>query len=78
MAISKQVRAVPMTTLRRRFESFVRNLDGFEDIDSLLRNDTGSAGRKRADYLLLGREVIVEQKALEVNPADRAQNSRKE
>lgn len=60
-------------TLRTRFESFVKHLDGFEDIDALLRDSKTPENRMRADYLLQGRQIIIEQKALVVNPVDRPQ-----
>jgi hypothetical protein len=59
-------------TLRSRFESFVKTLDGFEDIDALLRGK-GCDNRTRADYLFQGRQIIVEQKTLVSNPANRPQ-----
>jgi hypothetical protein len=61
-----------MATLRERFETFIKTFDGFEDVDALLvRKDM--PGKNRADYLLRGREIIVEQKALEADPAYRLQ-----
>lgn len=60
------------TTLRARYEAFVRTLDGFEDIDALLKTKT-LAGTKRADYLFQNRSMIVEQKSLEIDPADKPQ-----
>ncbi len=60
-------------TLRTRFESFVKTLDGFEDIDALLKNSKTPDRRMRADYLFQGREIIVEQKTLESNPIARPQ-----
>jgi hypothetical protein len=61
------------STLWRRFDSFVRTLDGFEDIDALLKNRTDLHGKKRADYLFQGRQIIVEQKRLVSNPIYRPQ-----
>src|SRR6266446_2962992 len=61
-----------MASLRERFESFVKTLDGFEDIDALLKN-CDLPNRKRADYLFSGRNIIVEQKALEVDPIEKPQ-----
>lgn len=58
--------------LRARFERFIRTLPGCEDIDDLLRF-RDPHGKRRADYLLHGRSVIVEQKALEVDPRDKGQ-----
>jgi hypothetical protein len=43
------------------------------DIDTLLKG-RDLTGKNRADYLLHGRTVIVEQKSLEVDPATRPQN----
>lgn len=60
------------TTLRARYEAFVRTLEGFEDIDTLLESTT-FAGKKRADYLFQNRLVIIEQKSLDVDPADKPQ-----
>jgi hypothetical protein len=59
--------------LKDRFERFVTTLDGFEDIDALLKK-CDPAGKRRADYLFSGRNVIVEQKTLETDPGDKAQN----
>jgi hypothetical protein len=61
---------MPPMGLRERFETFVRTLDGFESIDALLRN-CDPPGKKRADYLLYERQIIVEQKALEVDPIEK-------
>jgi hypothetical protein len=60
------------STLRTRFETFVRTLDGFESIDALL-NGQEHEGVKRADYLFQGRSIIVEQKTLKANPVDKPQ-----
>jgi|SRR5580658_1489495 hypothetical protein len=60
-------------TLRARFEAFVKTLDGYEDIDALLKFSKTTGGRMRADYLFQGREIIVEQKTLESNPIHRPQ-----
>jgi hypothetical protein len=59
-------------TLLQRFEEFVRTLDGFESVDDLLRN-SDVHGRKRADYLLANRSIIIEQKALKDDPHDKPQ-----
>ena len=59
-------------TLRARFEAFVQTLDGFENIDGLLKG-TALPGKKRADYLFQNRSIIVEQKSLEIDPADKPQ-----
>jgi hypothetical protein len=58
--------------LRERFESFIKTIRGFEGIDELLRG-VGHDGKKRGDYLLWDRQIIVEQKALVADPADRPQ-----
>lgn len=62
-----------MATLKQRFEAFIQTVDGFEDIDTLVKG-RDLPGKNRADYLLHGRTVIVEQKSLEVDPAARPQN----
>jgi hypothetical protein len=59
--------------LRSRFEQFVRTLDGFEDIDALLK-ERDPRGKRRADYLFSNRSIIVELKTLESDPCDKAQN----
>jgi hypothetical protein len=61
-----------MASLRERFESFVKTLDGFEDIDVLLKN-CDLPGKKRADYLFDKRDIIVEQKVLEIDPVQKPQ-----
>jgi hypothetical protein len=61
-----------MATLQQRFEAFIRTLDGFEDIDTLLKG-RDLPGKTRADYLLRSRAIIVEQKSLEVDPTTRPQ-----
>jgi hypothetical protein len=62
-----------MSSLLDRFESFVRTIDGFECIDALLKGANLPPGQKRADYLLQNRQIIVEQKVLEVDPKGRPQ-----
>ncbi|NMN07271.1 MULTISPECIES: hypothetical protein [unclassified Novosphingobium] len=62
----------PPATLRARFEAFVKTLEGFEDIDTLLKS-RDVPGKKRADYLFQNRSIIVEQKSLEIDPADKPQ-----
>jgi hypothetical protein len=52
---------------------FVKTLDGFEDIDALLRESKPPDRRMRADYLVQGREIIVEQKTLESDPITKPQ-----
>jgi hypothetical protein len=61
-----------MEYLRKRFEAFIKTVRGFESIDDLL-NDKPLEGRKRADYLLWDRTIIVEQKVLEADPSYRPQ-----
>jgi hypothetical protein len=61
------------STLRARFESFVKTLDGFEDIDALLQASKQPDSRMRADYLFQKRQIIVEQKTLESDPIDKPQ-----
>jgi hypothetical protein len=51
-----------MATLKQRFEAFIQTVDGFEDIDTLVKG-RDLPGKNRADYLLHGRTVIVEQKS---------------
>jgi hypothetical protein len=60
------------TDLKARFQEFVKTLDGFEDIDALLK-DHDPPGKKRADYLFSERTIIVEQKTLETDPNDKPQ-----
>jgi hypothetical protein len=59
-------------SLRERFTSFIKTMRGFEGIDELL-HDVRHDAKKRADYLLWDRQIIVEQKALVADPADRPQ-----
>jgi hypothetical protein len=61
-----------MTNLRERFDAFIKTLLGFESIDELLK-DAHLEGKKRADYLLDNRQIIIEQKVLEDDPTDKAQ-----
>lgn len=61
------------SNLRARFEAFVEILDGFENIDALLKTGQKTDTRMRADYLLQNRRVIVEQKTLESNPTGKPQ-----
>jgi hypothetical protein len=63
-----------MSDLVERFGTFIKSQRGFESIDELLR-DVHLPGKKRADYLLCDRQVIIEQKVLVIDPADRPQNS---
>ena len=62
----------PVTPLKVRFEAFVRNLKGTEQIDTLLTG-RDSEGMKRADYLFEGRSIIAEQKSLDVDPEPKVQ-----
>jgi hypothetical protein len=50
----------------------VKTLDGFESIDALLRG-ADQRGKKRADYLVRNRHVVIEQKVLHSNPIGRPQ-----
>ena len=59
--------------LRERFEKFIRTVRDFESVDELLR-DAPQPGKQRADYLLWNRTIIVEQKALVVDPVDKPQH----
>jgi hypothetical protein len=61
-----------MSTLQQRFETFIRTVRGFESVDELLK-DVHLEGKKRADYLLWDRQVIVEQKVLVEDPANKPQ-----
>jgi hypothetical protein len=61
-----------MTNLQERFEGFIRTMSGFESIDELLK-DVHVEGKKRADYLLGNRKIIVEQKVLIDDPANKPQ-----
>jgi hypothetical protein len=61
-----------MGNLLERFEAFVKTVRGFESIDELLK-DVHLEGKKRADYLLWDRQIIVEQKVLLDDPADKPQ-----
>jgi hypothetical protein len=47
-------------------------MEGFEGVDELMRNARRET-RKRADYLLSGRSIIIEQKVLKVDQAHRPQ-----
>jgi SEC-C motif len=62
-----------VTALKDRFEALIRTFDGFEHIDTLL-GANAPKGKNRADYLLCRREIIVEQKSLDVDPVYRPQN----
>ncbi len=54
-------------TLRERFEEFILSLNGVESVDRLMAQ-CDLPGRKRADYLALNRQVIIEQKSLDIDP----------
>jgi hypothetical protein len=53
-----------MQSLKERFERFLTSFEGFENIDAVLKPHT-LHGIDRADYLLWGRKIIVEQKSLD-------------
>jgi hypothetical protein len=55
-----------MSNLKQRFERFMSGLDGAECIDDLLKQ-SDMPGRQRADYLAFNRNVIIEQKSLEID-----------
>ena len=59
--------------LKVRFEEFVQTLEGFEEIDCLLK-DCDPHGKRRADYLFSTRTIIVEQKVLETDPSEKTQD----
>lgn len=59
-----------MASLRESFETFIQTVDQFESIDDLLKH-ADPHGKQRADYLLCGRKIIIEQKVLEVDPGDK-------
>lgn len=59
-----------MPNLLERFEAFVAAVRGFESIDALLKG-AHVEGKKRADYLLWERKIIVEQKVLITDPVDK-------
>ena len=61
-----------MTNLPDRFGAFIKTLPGFESIDELLRSQY-THGKKRADYLVRNRRIIIEQKVLVVDPAEKPQ-----
>jgi hypothetical protein len=61
-----------MANLQERFEAFIKAVRGFESIDTLLQ-DAHVEGKKRADYLLWDRAIIVEQKVLVADPSDKPQ-----
>lgn len=50
----------------------MQTLESFENIDELLKA-TALPGKKRADYLFRSRSIIIEQKSLEIDPADKPQ-----
>jgi len=61
-----------MASLKERFETFIQTIDQFESIDDRLK-DADPHGKQRADYLLYGRKIIIEQKVLEVDPINKPQ-----
>ncbi len=62
-----------MGRLNTRFEAFVHAGKGFENIDTLLRHSV-LPEKKRADYLLLNRQIIIEQKSLDTDPVYKAES----
>ena len=61
-----------MLMLEHRFLEFLSKLPGAESLDTLLAG-TQFDGERRADYLLFGRRLIVEVKALQVDVAEKAE-----
>jgi hypothetical protein len=61
-----------MPTLKERFEQFMSGLEKVENIDDLMKQSK-LPDRKRADYLAFDRDVIIEQKSLEVDLDDKIQ-----
>jgi hypothetical protein len=57
--------------LQERFETFIRKTRYFESIDELLRS-ADPKNKKRADYLVWGRRIIIEQKVLVEDPFGKA------
>jgi hypothetical protein len=66
------VRLERQVNFRARFEMFIKTMRDFESVDELLRQSP-PVGKQRADYFLWDRSIIVEQKALVVDPADKPQ-----
>jgi hypothetical protein len=62
-----------MANLQERFESFVKTVRAFESVDDELLRSARHKNKKRADYLLWERQIIVEQKVLSYDPFERAQ-----
>jgi hypothetical protein len=58
----------PLLDVQSRFESFIQTIPGYENIDALMQAMPPDQ-RHRADYLLMNRRFIVEQKVLLVEPA---------
>lgn len=54
-------------TLERRFHSFLSQLHGAENIDETFKSSELLPG-KRADFLLNGRQIVLEMKSLEADP----------
>lgn len=61
-----------MLTLEQRMISFLGSLPGAECIDELLGSDTQD-GKKRADFLVEDRRIIVELKTLKVDPSHKVE-----
>ena len=61
-----------MNNLQHRFAAFIKTGRGSQSIDELLK-DRHLEGKKRADYLLESRQIIIEQKTLVDDPADKPQ-----
>jgi hypothetical protein len=63
-----------MTSLKERFERFMRSTPGVESVDDLVRpRESELSGRKRADFLACNRRVVIEIKSLDIDPADKIQ-----
>jgi hypothetical protein len=61
-----------MTNLRSRFQSFMSMIPSVEVIDDIELSEE-NIENERADYLGLGRKIIFEQKALEIDQIDKTQ-----
>lgn len=73
VAKSSPVRVGDRCELEHRFTAFMAGFPGAEPVDSLLAGPDFD-GRRRADYLLFDRRVIVELKSLYADPADKVQS----
>ena len=60
------------SSLEVRFKRFLNTLGGAEDIDYSISEQELKA-RKRADYLLQNRHIVLELKTLKVDPAEKLQ-----